>query len=421
MAVPGSVVGVGKLITPGGQQGPKGDAGTAANVPLADITQNGLLRQTPGLTTSFVDGTNNYQPLAPVIWSQRLRSFNAVGNPTFEVTQRNCGVALVNPAHGTMIEDRWAAWNNGALNPTFQVSPFTSGKNIPGTSFAITRGYMGMKVGTTKSSLAATDLFGISTQIEGPAWRELQNDVHSLSLLLRSTVNCKLGVSLRDGGTVSKSLTKLITLTANTDTLVQLPNLPVWPAGNFTNAAGSASYSFTVMLACGSTYMSPANDTWQSGNFVGAVGQDNYLANPVNSEVDVFFVQHEPGPVCSTLQDKPFSQSLDECLRYYQKNYDYGVTPGSTAGRYVVFNTISTNTALGTESFYKPMAKQPTVTFYNPNNGAINQCFGLVNGLPYQAAVNTSSPTGISSLTNGANNFPVGAVIGFHYTSDTGW
>lgn len=31
MAVPGSVVGVGKLITPGGQQGPKGDSGTSAS------------------------------------------------------------------------------------------------------------------------------------------------------------------------------------------------------------------------------------------------------------------------------------------------------------------------------------------------------------------------------------------------------
>jgi hypothetical protein len=67
MAVPGSVVGVGKLITPGGQQGPKGDAGTAANVPLADITQNGLLRQTSGNITDFVDGTNNYRALSGFI------------------------------------------------------------------------------------------------------------------------------------------------------------------------------------------------------------------------------------------------------------------------------------------------------------------------------------------------------------------
>ena len=58
---------MGKLITPGGQQGPKGDAGTASNIPLADITQNGLLRKTSGNITDFVDGTNNYRNLASAI------------------------------------------------------------------------------------------------------------------------------------------------------------------------------------------------------------------------------------------------------------------------------------------------------------------------------------------------------------------
>lgn len=81
MAVPGSVVGVGKLVTPGGAsgpvgqqgptgptgpQGPTGPTGPAGSAVLADPTQNGLLRKTSGNTTDFVDGTNNYQPLSGI-------------------------------------------------------------------------------------------------------------------------------------------------------------------------------------------------------------------------------------------------------------------------------------------------------------------------------------------------------------------
>ena len=49
---------------------------------------------------------------------------------------------------------------------------------------------------------------------------------------------------------------------------------------------------------------------------------------PVNSAFDIAFVQHEPGSVCSTFMDKPFTQNQDECLRYYHKTYDYRAAMG---------------------------------------------------------------------------------------------
>jgi hypothetical protein len=356
----------------------------------------------------------------PQIYSVRLRSFNGVGNPTFECTQRNIGNLLTNPAHTSFIEDRWIAYNAGSLNPIFQVANLTAGKNVPGTSFAITRAYMRMIVGTVKSSLAAGDVFGIGTQIEGPMWRELQNDVHSLSLLLRSTVNCKLGVSLRDAGTTTNSLTKLVTLVANTDTLVQLPNLPVWPAGNFTNAPGSASYQLAIMLACGSTYMSPANDTWQSGVFLGAVGQDNFLANPVNSEVDVFFVQHEPGAVCTTPMDCPFTQNYADCLRYYGKSYDYGVKAGTNVGGAGPVFTVPTAVtyAVGNAPFPKHMAKAPAVSVY-ANDGTLNAA-SVFGGSTVSVSTVYSDSRRIFQLLLAAGQ-SLGAGIVFNYTADTGW
>src|SRR5215471_3628451 len=86
----------------------------AGQLTLADTTQNGMLRKVSGSTGDFVDGTNNCQPLAPIInnaiTAVRLRNFNALGfgNATFEVDQRNATAPLANPASGTFLCDRWA-------------------------------------------------------------------------------------------------------------------------------------------------------------------------------------------------------------------------------------------------------------------------------------------------------------------------
>jgi microcystin-dependent protein len=44
-----------------------GGGGATAQAPIADTTQNGLLRKVSGLNTDYVDGTNNSRPMGPVI------------------------------------------------------------------------------------------------------------------------------------------------------------------------------------------------------------------------------------------------------------------------------------------------------------------------------------------------------------------
>jgi hypothetical protein len=61
-------------------------------IPPADATQPGLLNTLSGNATDYVGGDNNCYSLSPVIWNARLRSYNSLGNPTFEVDQRNAGL-----------------------------------------------------------------------------------------------------------------------------------------------------------------------------------------------------------------------------------------------------------------------------------------------------------------------------------------
>jgi collagen triple helix repeat protein len=424
-----------------------GDAGNTAmlgtdgklyvpTLALATTTKIGALQKLSGNTTDFLDGTNTFQPLAnavqPVIWSVRLRSFNAIGNPNFEVAQRNCRSAIVNPGAGVMLEDRWQFGTNlSATGQTFLTSLSAGqGVPVPGTNFIITTAFLRVTVGTQKTSLAAGDVLYLQQNIEGSGFRELMSDVHSSQVLVRSSVaNLKFSVYLKDP-TGTRTLTKLCTLgAANTITLIQLPNLPVFPsAGTFTAAIGSAGYSWGIGLAGGSSVVSPANDTWQNGNFGTALGQDNFMANAAGSTFEVFFVQHEPGALCSTPIDCSFGQNLDGalgCLRYFYKTYRYAIKPGNASdqnGAPMLRNTRSADSlVLGWLPFAKIMAKTPTIVGYS-TTGTINAIRDITNGVDRGITA-----SGWGAGETGFEGFQISGAASalvdyaFHYTADTGW
>jgi hypothetical protein len=359
------------------------------------------------------------------IWSVRLRSFNAIGNPNFEVDQRSAMTTLANPASGTSVIDRWSRNKVGTMADSVgAVVSAGNGVLLPGTNFSISRNLFRVTLTTQQTTLGSGDYLFLGHAVEGPGFRPLKADVHSLSLLVQSSVaGLKFSATIRDPGSVTKSLTKLCTITsANTWQLIQLPNLPIFPSGNFTSAPGSQGYGLVIALACGSTFTAPAADTWQNGSFLGAPGMSNFAASPVNSTFDIAFVQHEPGAVCSTLMDKPFTQNYDECLRFFCKSYDLGTIAGSTSvpGSRQFVATGALANAFGSVFYPKPMAKNPTVVLYNTITGVANsvQDGGGVNHAG--AAPSSSGTVGFSGI--GFTTATASAMqVSFHCTADTGW
>lgn len=386
-------------------------AGTYAQVPFSTV----------------VSSVNTQLPSSDSeIWSVRLRSFNAAGNPNFEVDQRNVGTALTNSANGAWLADRWT-WGQAASAGKITAQRTNELVPIPGTSYNITQTRLRLTLTTQQTTLGATDYFVVSQTVEGCNFRELIGDVNSISLLVRSSVaNLKFGLKLGDPG-AARTLVKLCTIpTANVWTLIQLPNLPVIPSGgNFGFLQGVAGYVLNICLGAGTTWIAPAAGTWQNGNFIGAPGQDNFFSQAVNSTFDIAMMQHEPGAVCSTLMDKPFTGAdgnFEECLRYYQKTYDHLTVPGAvTSTGLVAFNTAGAATlAYGPLRFHKPMAKTPTVALYNWNTGAVNSVqdgAGTNHASASAANVGTAGFSGVTFTTATAAANGVYA----HYTADTGW
>jgi hypothetical protein len=357
------------------------------------------------------------------IWSTRLRSFNSVGNCSFSVDQRTVGTGM-SLAGLAFIQDRWQGSNNLATGRATAV-PTYGNVTLPGTSsFYITDRFLRITLTTAQASLAAGELLYLQQLVEGPMLRELLGDVHSISLLVRSSVaGLKFGCALRDAA-LTRSLCKLCTIpSSNVWTLIPLSNLPLWDAGATWNVQpGNQGYILSIALAAGTTFTAPAADTWQAGNFVAPPGMSNFAASAVNSTFDIAFCQHEPGAQATTLIDKPFSQNYDECLRYYAKSYDYGVKgPTNTAVGVVSAMTGSNGLyALGTIPFPKTMAKTPTLTVYAVD-GTANAVLQL--GAGGNASVSTILGEGAKGFYG--VGFPSAVTVNtpcqMHYTADTGW
>ena len=375
------------------------------------------------LATSLGNSTGFQQ----TSWSVRLRSFNALGagNPNFEVDQRTVGAGATYAPTSPFCLDRWVAFKVSTTTAVATAVQTLGATNVPGTNFAIGGWFLRTSLTTAQATLAAGDLLFLYQSIEGPFYRELVNDVHSVSILCRSSVaNLSFGLSLRDSGS-TRSLVKLCRLgAANTWTLISLPNLPIWAAGGgWTYAASSVGYVLAITLASGSTYIS-ANDTWQTGNFVGAVGQSNFAASAVNSTFDLAFVQHEPGSQCTTLIDCPFSGqngSLEACQRYYQKTYPYATLAGTANETGAVIIQVPANGwPWGYVPYKRVMAKVPTVTGYSGPGGAINnvrdRSAAVDRGI---SAVFLPGDSGFSGFNLASTNTSA-TTYSYHYTADTG-
>jgi hypothetical protein len=166
--------------------------------------------------------------------------------------------------------------------------------------------------------------------------------------------------------------------------------------------------------------MAPAADVWQNGNFIGVPAMDNFAAQALNSTFDIAFIQHEPSSQCTTPIDCPFTQNYDDCLRYFQKSYNYADKPGLV-------------TWTGTESYYafasqqgyapvhfrRSMGKVLTVSAYHPTTGALNSILGGGSALATTGAVNPGENgfSGFSVTTPPASNW----LCQYHWAADSGW
>jgi hypothetical protein len=387
---------------------------------LASSSASGLLLKPSGLTTDFLDGSNHYQDVAtvlrPTIWSYRARSFNAIGNANFEIDQRFCygtSNAVVFPM------DRWSYQSSGTMSVTMNARN-ASVITPPNSLYNISAGGLVLTLTTAQATLGAAQYMLVLQFVEGPNWRELAGNMHSISVLLYSAVAINFSVTLRD--TVNaRALANLCTLPAATWTLCTLPNLPVWDSGgNWSPLSGVGGYQILLCFGAGSTYTAPAAGTWQTGNYIAAPGTTNWLASPVNSQIVIAFVQHEPGAECTQLMDLDFQTNLTQCQRYFAKSQQYSMLSPTSGTWKNIGNHVSTTAARSNIRFPVEMAKIPTVTLYD-NTTIANAVYMDPGGSLAGSAASGVTQSGVQALSYPTQTQAIGSSLLGQWRADTVW
>jgi hypothetical protein len=404
----------------------------APTVALATTSANGLLRQVSGNTTDYVDGSNNCQAdsgttVSPIITNLRLRSYNALGNPNFEVDQYNTTTNFITAVQARQSADRWMRQSAGTAVVGTRQIPINY-ITAPGLPYVVARSYYEINISTAQATLAAGDLYALTQFVEGSSARALVNDVTSVSILVNSNIaNAGISLAIRDSAS-KVSYVIPVTIQGGPWQLFTFPNIPVFSTANSASwpiTPGVNGYQFSVVLGAGSTYTAPANNSWQNGNFLAAAGQN--VLNTTGS-ILLAFLQHEPGAYCSGLIDVPFQDNLLFCQRYFAKSNGYNrATPTANdwqgLGQFIGAASPATATTCRLNiSFPVDMAKTPTMTLFDNTTVAGNLYVDGVSpqSQPATAGLVTTSQCGQAILTNAVSVSAFATILG-QWRADTGW
>jgi hypothetical protein len=201
-------------------------------------------------------------------------------------------------------------------------------------------------------------------------------------------------------------------------------------------AGGSASWQSSPVSISLTTAWKKFSVTFDLPSISGkAIGANDYVwfefNLPINtvSTVDIAQVQVNAGETAMPFQLRSFAEELALCQRYYEKSYDYNVSPGTASSLSgiqlfaVPSNTISSTQRYGVTTYKVRKRISPTVTIYpftTPSNtGRVSSNAGTDLGANSGRVTPLS---GESSLVvdNGAGGSltTIDQAIVFHYTAD---
>lgn len=386
-----------------------------ATVALASPSGPGLLRKVSGLSTDFIDGTNNSQNLVaaatPSIYQvSGARTYNVLLNPTMEVDQYQRGAYTLGSAY---IVDKWGAAMNGITMAFSAQSLKNQPMFFPGASnqHPITQMPLQVTMNTQKPVPSANDYMYLYQYVEGIRARPIAYGPHSFSLVAWSDAATPFNVtfSMMNNSSPNNYCYSSKALThpgGYTVAWMTWPNLPPFPLTYFPNIGvrGAWAYNLRICLTSGGNYRSSAaNDgTFQLGNYLIASNHTaNFTALANGSRFWLLFAQHEPGPVCNWPLDANanFADTLLQCQRYYQKSQAYG-NPSPTSGDWQrIGQYVPTTTVRCCVQFPVVMAAAPVAVNVYQTVGTINQCYiDMINANTPVSAV-TSDASGIQNLT----------------------
>ena len=325
---------------------------------------------------------------------------NRVINGDFRIDQRNNGAS--GTANGYTL-DRWNFRQSPTGKGTWQRNgPSAVSSVIAGNGFP----YQLLFTSSSAYTPAVNDTFYFNHPIEADfvsdfAWGNANGQAVTLSFWAQSSLTGTFGGTLNNANSPNRAYPFTYSIpSANTWTRIAITIPPPPADGAWIMSGNGLGVNVFFDLGTGANFRGAAG-AWGTGNFCGATG----AVNVVGTNGATWYltgVKLEVGSVATPFNRQSLAASLADCQRYYEKSYDYGISPGATSqnnGSFLLYATGLTATAnnLSTYIAYKVSKRAaPTVTMYSTISGAAGKLYSANASADVTATVFTGGMTGIS-------------------------
>jgi hypothetical protein len=239
---------------------------------------------------------------------------NRIINGDCRIDQRHSGAAANALPGNAYTIDRWAVYS--AVAGKFNAQQ-NAAAVVPPAGFI---NYLGVTVGTAYA-VTANDMFYIFQGIEGLnvgdlGWGTANAKPVSLSFWVRSSVAGTHSGSLQNQNQNRSYPFSFSVPTANTWTLITIPNIPGDTAGTW-DVDTTVGIYVNFCLGAGTNSRGPAG-AWAANYYWGVTG----AADVVGTAGATFYVtgvQLELGPVVTPFERRLYGTEMNLCQRYYQR------------------------------------------------------------------------------------------------------
>jgi hypothetical protein len=324
---------------------------------------------------------------------------NRLINGDMGIDQRNAGAAVTINDTAAYTVDRW--FGEDVTDGAFTVQQIADAPVGFSNSARIT-------ITTADASLAAGQYAVFVQRIEGfntadLAWGTANAATVTLSFWTKSSLTGTFG-GVVSNGAENYSYPFTYTISAANTWEYKTITIVGPTAGTWVGSTNGKGLVLGFSLGSGSTYTGTAGAWVAADDRGGATGQTNIIST-LSATWQVTGVQLEKGTVATSFDYLPYTTELALCQRYFCKTYNMDIVPGagSNAGYpgslRTAIQTTNSYTGLGPWSFPVYMRATPSMTVYNPQNGAVGGFVG--DGTNYSPAVPFNpGQSGCSFYTN---------------------
>lgn len=301
---------------------------------------------------------------------------NVIIGGNFDTNPWQRGTTFTSISDGTYGADRFEWLQVGA--GVIDLKKTADAPTVAEADFLVTN-CLHLDVTTADGTIAATDVYHLSYQVEGYDFAQLAQREMTLSFWVKSTKTGIFCVGFRNSGD-DRSFVAEYTINT-TDTweykTIKIDASPSAGTWDYTNGKG---IQISFVQAAGSNFQGTGG-SWQSADIIATSNQVNGMDNAANN-FKLALVKLESGPVATPYPVESVEEVTEKCRRYFFKTFNVGVAPATGTGNngtyhYNVLLAGANNFNMQCQ-FPSLMRATPSVTFYNP--GAANTNWRNISG-----------------------------------------